>query len=231
MRMFAAFKLPVEVFSLIVLLLVTRCQPTTDTERAQILEYHLRIREKVWPPATNMQLMKYSMHLEHLADYWASRCVFKHPDSRYFPHYHEVGQNLAIFGARKPTFTEAVCGYAAEEKNFFYYNRTCRGKCGHYTQIIWASTNQLGCAMRRCDGIRSDWDNPQYLSVCQYLPEGNKYRQRPYEYGRSCSGCSEGQFCYRNQCSEEASCTEVYPLMGIKNPSDRLVPECEVYRS
>ncbi|VDM26368.1 unnamed protein product [Hydatigera taeniaeformis] len=100
-----------------------------------------------------------------------------------------------------------------------------------HKQMIWATSDQLGCAMRRCDGLRSDWGNPQYLSVCQYKPDGNLRGQKPYEYGRSCSKCPEGYFCLRNQCAKDIECKKAYPLMKLDDPSVRNVPECKVYRS
>ncbi|VDM35801.1 unnamed protein product [Hydatigera taeniaeformis] len=227
---FVLLELVVKAFGVASLISLASCQLPTNLERAQILEAHLRIREDVWPPASNMMLMEYSMELEHLADYWASRCEFEHPDSRIFPHYHDLGQNLAIFGSLTPTFTEAVCGYNKERKYYHYHNHSCTGRCGHYTQMVWATSNQLGCAMRRCDGLRSDWGNPQYLSVCQYKPDGNIRGRKPYEFGRSCGKCPEGYFCLRNQCAKEFRLKKAYPLMRFKKSSVRDVPKCKVYR-
>jgi len=45
--------------------------------------------------------------------------------------------------------------------------------CGHYTQIVWAETTELGCARAICD------DNSQ-IWVCNYTPAGNITGQKPY---------------------------------------------------
>ncbi|KAL5102803.1 Cysteine-rich secretory protein LCCL domain-containing 2 [Taenia crassiceps] len=215
----------------ITLIAVVTGQPPTDVERAQILEAHLRLRETVCPPASDMLLMEYSNELEQYADYWASHCRFEHPDTRILPHYSDLGQSLAVFGSVKPSFTEAVCGYALEKSNYYYQNNTCNGSCDRYKRMIWASSNQLGCAMRQCDGIRPEWDNPQYLSVCQYRPKGNKQGKRPYRQGRSCSKCPEGHSCYRNQCIKGAICKQIHPLVELPNAIDRTVPKCVVFTS
>lgn len=44
---------------------------------------------------------------------------------------------------------------------------------GHYTQIIWRSTQKVGCAL----GEGADYD---YL-VCRYFPAGNAYGQGPLD--------------------------------------------------
>ena len=36
---------------------------------------------------------------------------------------------------------------------------------GHFTQVIWASTTELGCGIARCGG--------QDIFVCNYSPPGN----------------------------------------------------------
>ncbi|KAL5102814.1 Peptidase inhibitor 16 [Taenia crassiceps] len=132
-------------------------------------------------------------------------------------------------GGITPSFTEAVCGYRNEEKRYDYFNNSCTGRCSHYTQMVWASSNLLGCSMRRCDGINPQWNDPQYLSVCQYKPPGNYRGMKPYEYGISCSKCPDGYSCYRNQCFKDAKCSQVYPLMGVWNEADRMVPKCRVF--
>ncbi|KAH9277466.1 GLIPR1-like protein 1 [Echinococcus granulosus] len=162
------FGLFVKVFGLLTLISTASCQFPNEVEKAQLLETHHDARENVYPPASNMMLLLYSSHLEQLADYWASRCRFEHPDWSQYPHYHGLGQNIAAVGGFKPAFTEAVCGWRDEEKYYSYFNNSCTHICGHYTQMVWANTKWIGCAMRRCDGMRADWNNPQYFTVCQY---------------------------------------------------------------
>jgi allophanate hydrolase subunit 1 len=65
------------------------------------------------------------------------------------------------------------------EKQYFIrdgiFPNTCRGgwqKCGHYTQIIWKNTTEVGCGLAR--GAQMDY------FVCQYNPPGNFQGQKPY---------------------------------------------------
>ena len=44
--------------------------------------------------------------------------------------------------------------------------------CGHYTQIVWETTQKVGCAKIQCDGFD--------LWVCNYDPPGNWVGEKPY---------------------------------------------------
>lgn len=46
-------------------------------------------------------------------------------------------------------------------------------KWGHYTQIVWASTTSVGCAVQYCEAGTLDSEYPGYFSVCNYWPAGN----------------------------------------------------------
>jgi pathogenesis-related protein 1 len=65
-----------------------------------------------------------------------------------------------------------VNAWAAESRNYDYRSNCCRGVCGHYTQIVWAGTQEVGCAVAR-GGRREVW-------VCNYDPPGNWAGKRPY---------------------------------------------------
>jgi pathogenesis-related protein 1 len=39
-------------------------------------------------------------------------------------------------------------------------------QCGHYTQMVWPSTEDLGCGMSVCPTLGQVW-------VCHYRPTGN----------------------------------------------------------
>jgi pathogenesis-related protein 1 len=39
-------------------------------------------------------------------------------------------------------------------------------QCGHYTQIVWPSTEEVGCGMAVCPSLGQVW-------ACRYRPRGN----------------------------------------------------------
>ena len=61
---------------------------------------------------------------------------------------------------------------AAEVRGYDIRSNTCKGVCGHYTQVIWGKTRAVGCAVAT-DRRREVW-------VCNYDPPGNVIGYRPY---------------------------------------------------
>jgi len=91
---------------------------------------------------------------------------FEHtPNSAY-------GENLFEIRGAAATPSEVVSDWASESRNYDYTNNTCRGVCGHYTQIVWGETKKVGCGVA-AGGGRQVW-------VCQYDPPGNVIDRRPY---------------------------------------------------
>nr|XP_021526663.1 cysteine-rich secretory protein LCCL domain-containing 2 [Aotus nancymaae] len=88
----------------------------------------------------------------------------------------------------------------------------CSGPmCTHYTQIVWATTNKIGCAVNTCRRMTvwgDVWENAVYL-VCNYAPKGNWIGEAPYKNGRPCSECppSYGGGCKNNLCYREETYT------------------------
>jgi pathogenesis-related protein 1 len=123
----------------------------------------VRARVKV-PPLT------WSETLAKQAQFWAHRLLignkFDHnPDSPY-------GENLFDISGDSATPAFVVGTWASESRDYNYATNTCRKVCGHYTQIVWESTKQVGCAVAR-DSKREVW-------VCNYDPPGNWIGKRPY---------------------------------------------------
>jgi pathogenesis-related protein 1 len=100
------------------------------------------------------------------ADTLLARKQFVHrPRSTY-------GENLfEVIGATASS-AEVVNTWAGESRNYDYSSNRCRGVCGHYTQLVWSDTREVGCAVARGGG-REVW-------VCNYDPPGNWAGRRPY---------------------------------------------------
>ncbi|KAI4965324.1 hypothetical protein ZWY2020_054794 [Hordeum vulgare] len=71
----------------------------------------------------------------------------------------------------------AVAGAWVYERQWYDHraNACAPGKiCGSYTQVVWNTTQELGCARRTC---RSSRDT---VAVCRYFPAGNYPGVPPY---------------------------------------------------
>lgn len=73
------------------------------------------------------------------------------------------------------TPAQAVDGWGAEKADYSYAANRCTGgrMCGHYTQLVWQSTTEIGCGMAVCPDDSQVW-------VCNYRPAGNYVGKRPY---------------------------------------------------
>jgi len=100
------------------------------------------------------------------ADTLLARRQFVHrPDRTY-------GENLFEIAGAPASPEQVVNAWAAESRNYDYSSNKCRGVCGHYTQVVWRDTKEVGCAVARGGG--------QEIWVCNYDPPGNWIGQRPY---------------------------------------------------
>ncbi len=73
------------------------------------------------------------------------------------------------------TIKDVVKVWTDEEKWYDYASNSCEPgqQCGHYTQIVWHNTTEVGCAMKVCADKSQSW-------VCSYNPPGNFAGERPY---------------------------------------------------
>jgi hypothetical protein len=112
--------------------------------------------------------------LESQARQWAEHLLasgdFCHPPGVSY------GQNLFEIRGRKASPAQVVENWAEEAKNYEADSNRCRGVCGHFTQIVWRDTKQVGCAAAG-NQRREVW-------VCNYYPPGNVEGQRPFSRRR-----------------------------------------------
>ncbi|EMD40490.1 hypothetical protein CERSUDRAFT_45120, partial [Gelatoporia subvermispora B] len=108
--------------------------------------------------------LTWSTDLQATAQSYANGCRFAHSNGALGP----VGENL---GAGTGTFTaqEAVQQFASDQSSYNPADPTFL----HFTQMVWKSTTQLGCAAALCNGIFDPSFGTATYHVCLYNPVGN----------------------------------------------------------
>ncbi len=121
-----------------------------------------------------------------VAQSWAAQCNFNHNPKR------DGGESIyASCSNSAPvtvTGTDAVSSWSAEANNYVYpaaggectSTDTTLG-CGHYSQLVWRTTNAVGCAVQQCTTNTPCSGFPDWaFVVCDYTPAGNWSGVTPY---------------------------------------------------
>ena len=135
-----------------------------------MLEQHNTERE-----ALELTPLEWSDELAASAQLWANTLAVldkaSHSDSGF-------GENI-WFGAYQSISLDEMAGIWLAEKQYFLADKpvpqNCSQpweQCGHYSQMVWADTTDLGCAM-------ASSEKNSYL-VCHYSPAGNVQDQLAY---------------------------------------------------
>ncbi len=144
-----------------------------------------RNKHKLPPLTWSYELTKYAQQwVNHLAQ--TKNCTMTHrPDDETSPFQQINGENLYWSsaleyedGTRKVeniTAKEIIETWASEEDFYNYETNTCMddADCGHYTQIVWHETKEVGCAIAVCEDKSQVW-------ACNYSPRGNYLGEWPY---------------------------------------------------
>ena len=108
--------------------------------------------------------LTWSPKLASVAQAWANSlrdrgCKFEHSQNNAY------GENLAggTIGMLDPNATVAM--WYEELKDYNFASGGFSMQSGHFTQVVWRGTTQLGCGRSQCNG--SD------IIVCEYDPPGN----------------------------------------------------------
>uniref|UniRef100_A0A4W6D3T8 Peptidase inhibitor 15 n=1 Tax=Lates calcarifer TaxID=8187 RepID=A0A4W6D3T8_LATCA len=176
---------------------VRRKRFISQSDMVAILDYHNQVRASVFPPAANMEYMVWDNDLARMAEAWAF-----------------YGQNLSVRTGGYQSILQLVKPWYDEVNDYvFPYPRFCNPSCPllcygpmctHYTQMVWATTNRVGCAVQTCYNMfvwGVLWREATFL-VCNYSPKGNWIGEAPYRVGIPCSACpsSYGGTCSNNMC-------------------------------
>ncbi len=165
-------------------------QQNNEVDVMCMLDEHNTLRANVGVPN-----LRWSEPLARQAATWAdtlkrSGCTMKHS------HVARIGENLywaspLKTGSRNKGKSAwkwrltpqpikektVVAAWATEQPWYSRSSNTCEappGKtCGHYTQMVWKTTTEVGCGKAICEDSSQVW-------VCNYAPASNVVGQRPY---------------------------------------------------
>uniref|UniRef100_A0A2I3HY06 C-type lectin domain-containing protein n=1 Tax=Nomascus leucogenys TaxID=61853 RepID=A0A2I3HY06_NOMLE len=107
-------------------------------------------------------------------------------------HTLQVGWNVQLLPAGSASFVEVVSLWFAEGQRYSHAAGECarNANCTHYTQLVWATSSQLGCGRHLCSAGQAAIE----AFVCAYSPGGNWEVNGktiiPYKKGAWCSLCT-----------------------------------------
>ena len=141
------------------------------------LDLHNALRASVMPAAVPaLAPLQWNVDVAATAQAYAARCRWTHSGTS------GLGENLYARSGWSDAETAAAASWSSEAAFYTLATNTCASgrQCGHYTQMVWRSTNTLGCGIQRCSS-GSPWGSGAWtLVVCNYRPPGNYVGQRPY---------------------------------------------------
>ena len=131
---------------------------TPSAGSSAILAEHNRLRA-----AHCAAPLAWSAKLEKSAQAWAdhlrdSGCAFEHSGG-------SSGENLAGVSIGAMDGSGVVRYWYDESAHYKYSTGRFSAETGHFTQVVWGSTREVGCGTSQCKGM-DVW-------VCQYDPPGN----------------------------------------------------------
>jgi hypothetical protein len=137
----------------------------------EILNAHNKFRTEL-----NIAPLKWSDKLAKNAKVWADRLAAQR--RMYHSSGTGEGENLWMGTSGYYSITQMVDAWGGEKKFYkhgVFPNVSSSGNwadVGHYTQMIWRNTTDVGCA-------KSSGGGYDYF-VCRYSPPGNYLRQKAY---------------------------------------------------
>jgi len=169
--------------------IVTSSQGLTTTQEEVIKEHNLK--RNIYFNDSNLT---YSIELEKEAQVYANTLAnngkFEHDIEN--NHAHNYGENLYADSENRPlTIQDAMPHWFEEEEPLYnysdgscqeaYYDNGKQIKCGHYTQVIWQDTREVGCATAQ---YKTGNFKNGFVYVCKYYKAGNTSlngkKEKPY---------------------------------------------------
>ena len=152
----------------------------TVDEQVEMVAAHNKWRQEAGVPD-----VQWSPAIAATAQKWADTLKTRHACNMTHSATKGLGENLyrasAVWYSNGTTRLQQVTPakvtdrWASEKQNYNYTSNACAAgqMCGHYTQVVWKTTTEIGCAKAVCGDNTQVW-------VCNYAPPGNWRGQRPF---------------------------------------------------
>ncbi|NUN16006.1 MAG: hypothetical protein HUU55_20455 [Myxococcales bacterium] len=151
------------------------------------LAHNLLRAEVGAPPVT------WNPTLAELAQGWANQCVAQYDSARTTKWKQATGAKTPFVGqlfyvtdvdSVPPAISSPFSAWTAGQQDYTWISNQCASgqNCGHYTQVIWATTTYLGCGIKKCAQLQLGgitWTGA-YIVVCNYAVGGNYPGVWPY---------------------------------------------------
>ena len=143
-------------------------------EAQQIVDYHNKVRKEVGAPP-----VEWSPELATFAQAWANHLAATDCKLQHRPYNgqwaQKYGENIFWGGGKNYTVLDAGKAWYSEKKYWKggKLNSKNWSKTGHYTQMVWSKTTQIGLGKAVCK-------NGAIIIVGNYAPQGNMMGEKPY---------------------------------------------------
>jgi len=152
-----------------------------------MVKAHNEVRASVGAPKVKWSKALESKAIKRLKQLQKLGCVMKHSgpgENLFWASARETANKKNAFGqwiwhsaVQKISEKEVVAMWAGEKEMYSYEQGTCRAPlgetCGHYTQLVWKDTREIGCGRSICRDKSQVW-------LCLYAPAGNIIGEKPY---------------------------------------------------
>lgn len=150
-------------------------EPTvTKNDEDKSVTRHNEIRNELYSDSNLIWSIDVAESAQAYADTLAKSGKFEHDSSNLGTY----GENL-FTASYQVDYTDAINSWYGEKSYYNYADNSCKSGevCGHYTQMIWKDSTELGCGIAQyATGSRTGW----LVIVCRYNPPGNYVGEKPY---------------------------------------------------
>ena len=154
---------------------------------AAMVKAHNELRTDVGSPKVKWSEALEAKAVNRLKQLQKIGCVMKHSrpgENLFWASAEKTANKKNAFGqwiwhrsVQNISEKDVVSRWASEKKWYSSKQETCNApigeSCGHYTQLVWEDTKEIGCGRSICSDKSQVW-------LCLYSPAGNIIGERPY---------------------------------------------------